>query len=1033
MKTCIHWALLAMAVASTQAQADDVTAIAAGKGSYASAPLSSEGVDDFVNNQTIYVAPGETRPIPTNDWWTDLVVSQYGGELWAYPLVLNPESDGMDVQFPIAFNSTGTDAERGPAITVGGTNFAPTEAYAKDWDDWMVTAAMPDGDKEMDVKMAHGIPFAWFTTTGFTPAFTFASNAEYVDADGDPANFPVTGGAFAVEMDGRYFGIHLGNDVTAQITGRQWVEIDLGTSQPISEVKLNWETAYASGYAIQVSDDDQNWSTVYSTSAGDGAEDDIPNLDAQGRYIRIEMLAKGSIYAYSLWEFQVYNGTSLISQDQPATASSTQSPWAVASVNDGNTGTRWASDPDITEQLTLSTNSSGDSHFVISALPTLSDLTTYDQYAHNVPQTTRISYSYDPTTAKVVSHFDVTAVNSEDGSSGATIQGFLPHQYKNTDSDVSYTGESYVTPRGALKTAIGNDFSFSYLMPGLLPNFTPPYAGADANPYDSTEMYNLITQFAKQASDGSDTYWGGKDLVNLAKYTLMAKQLNHQAYSALAAKTKAALVDWLTYTPGETERYFARYARWGAMVGFNSSYGSEEFTDNHFHYGYLITAAAIYGLTDPQFLKDYGPMLTLVAKQYANWDRTDTQFPYFRTFDPWIGHSYAGGLSSATGNNQESSSEAMQSWVGLFLLGSAMGDDAMRDAGAYGWVNESAATLEYWFDWDHQNLPASYQHSMVGILWAGGYSYGTYFGASPVYIHGIQYLPINPGFRYLARNPTWAASEYNALLTEANEVDGFSSEADFGSDWAQVALGFELLFNPSDVTAKLADYIALDNGILSDVVSGITYYYAHAMQNLGDFSRDRFVDLPMSSVFDKNGVYTYTAYNPTDAAVTAHVYEPGSSAVLASFTVPANGYATYPAQPTAGVPPADGYQLTIASASASSGDASLAIDGNAGSRWESDFSDPQYLELDLGVACDINKMVISWEVANGKHYVLQGSNDNSTWTAIKTVDDDTEGNRTDSLDDLSGSYRYLRIYGTERNTQYGYSIYEVSVYGKLSD
>jgi len=265
-------------------------------------------------------------------------------------------------------------------------------------------------------------------------------------------------------------------------------------------------------------------------------------------------------------------------------------------------------------------------------------------------------------------------------------------------------------------------------------------------------------------------------------------------------------------------------------------------------------------------------------------------------------------------------------------------------------------------------------------------------------------------------------------------VDGYTSEADFGSDWAQVALGFELLFNPTDVTAKLADYQATDNGVLGDVVSGITYYYAHAMQNLGSFveASDRYVDLPMSSAFKKNGVYSYTAYNPTAEDVTAHVMDRATGNVISSFTVPANGVATYPAQPTAGEPPSGGYQLTVSAATASSGDASLAVDNNLGTRWESDFSDPQWLMLDLGSRCKINKVVISWEVANAEQYELQGSKDGTTWSTIKSVTNATTGNRTDTLDGLSGKYRYLRIYGTQRTTQYGYSIYEVAVYGKLS-
>ncbi|RYF59106.1 MAG: hypothetical protein EOO39_33555, partial [Cytophagaceae bacterium] len=60
-----------------------------------------------------------------------------------------------------------------------------------------------------------------------------------------------------------------------------------------------------------------------------------------------------------------------------------------------------------------------------------------------------------------------------------------------------------------------------------------------------------------------------------------------------------------------------------------------------------------YGMLDPDFLSDsqYGGIARKIAKQYANWDRTDPNFPWMRTFDPWVGHSYAGGTSSGNGNN----------------------------------------------------------------------------------------------------------------------------------------------------------------------------------------------------------------------------------------------------------------------------------------------------------------------------------------------------------------------------------------------
>jgi hypothetical protein len=96
-----------------------------------------------------------------------------------------------------------------------------------------------------------------------------------------------------------------------------------------------------------------------------------------------------------------------------------------------------------------------------------------------------------------------------------------------------------------------------------------------------------------------------------------------------------------------------------------------------------------------------------LAKDYANWDHADTDYPFFRTFDPWAGHSFAGGMGDGNGNGQESSSEAMQGWGGMYLLGVALDDKEMRDAGLFGWVSEARGVAEYWFD-RHTDASADY-------------------------------------------------------------------------------------------------------------------------------------------------------------------------------------------------------------------------------------------------------------------------------------------------------------------------------------
>ena len=105
--------------------------------------------------------------------------------------------------------------------------------------------------------------------------------------------------------------------------------------------------------------------------------------------------------------------------------------------------------------------------------------------------------------------------------------------------------------------------------------------------------------------------------------------------------------------------------------------------------------------------------------------------------------------------------------------------------------------------------------------------------------------------------------------------------------------------------------------------------------------------------------------------------------------------------------------------------ATNATDGSLSTRWSSAFSDPQWLEVDLGSTQSICQVVIHWETAYGKAFQVQTSNDNATWTPIFSTTTGTGGTQTLNI---TGSGRYIRMYGTVRATQYGYSIFEFQVH-----
>jgi hypothetical protein len=106
--------------------------------------------------------------------------------------------------------------------------------------------------------------------------------------------------------------------------------------------------------------------------------------------------------------------------------------------------------------------------------------------------------------------------------------------------------------------------------------------------------------------------------------------------------------------------------------------------------------------------------------------------------------------------------------------------------------------------------------------------------------------------------------------------------------------------------------------------------------------------------------------------------------------------------------------------------ASQAVDGDPETRWSSAFRDPQWLMVDLGAPADITRVRLVWEKAFAVHYQIQASSDGSLWSTLKDVNDGKGGTEEH---DVSGTGRYVRMLGTKRSTPWGYSLYELEVYG----
>ena len=577
---------------------------------------------------------------------------------------------------------------------------------------------------------------------------------------------------------------------------------------------------------------------------------------------------------------------------------------------------------------------------VVALLRDESDLERFAEYAPGVIRDSRISWNYDERTSRVSSEWNIETDNlRKPGESTPVLLGLLPHVYKYSSTlPTAVNGLSYETPRGEMKmySDASGRFAYDCAFSGMLPYYAAPEENPDDEAgYSAEIMETLMRTYADKGTFGKDTYWGGKGLIQMALNMTFARESgNEELYLKSRAKLKDALVDWLTYTPGEESCFFSYYPRWGSMLGFNVSYDSDAFNDHHFHYGYFTYAAALLCMEDPSFAADYGEILTLIAKDYANYDRQDTRFPFLRTLDPWCGHSWAGGLGDAgndNGNGQESTSEAMQSWGGLYLLGVALGDKEMRDAGIWGWNTEARATREYWFDvdavrpanaggrkpwagkgdrkgnYDYSQYKYAYNSNITGK----GIGWWTWFGGDPLFMHGIQWMPVSPALQYLSWDNDFVDWAYDDMMTGANSTfshewftptyntdNGDVNEPLADNDWGNVTLAYMQRSRPQEAAEIFSRAYKENRHIASAVSTGhISYYLIHHHLTYGDIDFSVNADIPTASAYLKDGSYTFMVYNPDADEKRVNFYRSG--VLLKSVLAPAGRLTAFDAEPVA--------------------------------------------------------------------------------------------------------------------------------------
>jgi triacylglycerol esterase/lipase EstA (alpha/beta hydrolase family) len=107
--------------------------------------------------------------------------------------------------------------------------------------------------------------------------------------------------------------------------------------------------------------------------------------------------------------------------------------------------------------------------------------------------------------------------------------------------------------------------------------------------------------------------------------------------------------------------------------------------------------------------------------------------------------------------------------------------------------------------------------------------------------------------------------------------------------------------------------------------------------------------------------------------------------------------------------------------------AAKAVDGDPATRWSSAWWSPQWISVDLGSVRVVDGVRLTWESAYGKGYRIQTSTNGSDWTTQWSTGDGNGG--VDTIPISAVSARYVRMYGTDRATFWGFSLFDFSVIG----
>lgn len=291
---------------------------------------------------------------------------------------------------------------------------------------------------------------------------------------------------------------------------------------------------------------------------------------------------------------------------------------------------------------------------------------TLMEYVRCYPTGATVQLEYPTDRAATVLRVDYTTAGE-----GALLMLALPHHVAlmtqpARDSAENVRAQAALSPlwciKGKLTAVVGSTWRLQYNLSQVGWNYVVSDKLSTSR-LDEVGV-SLSKEVLTQKPAAPDPYSFGKEMQRLASLALLADNLGiAEARKAAVQALEDAFTPWLLGANANAFVYDTTYGgvlTTRGVLDKNSDFGAGWYNDHHFHYGYLIYAAAVLAKIDAPFFVDpvKKAAVEMLVRDICTMEDNDPKFPFARHKDLFDGHSWASGLTQqGNGKGQESSSE----------------------------------------------------------------------------------------------------------------------------------------------------------------------------------------------------------------------------------------------------------------------------------------------------------------------------------------------------------------------------------------